>query len=34
MSWRAALMWGTVIVVVGLGMLTAAYFLIQNLMFG
>jgi hypothetical protein len=31
MSWRVALMWGTVIVV---GVLAAAYFLFQSFMFG
>jgi hypothetical protein len=30
MSWRVALMWGTVIVAVLLGVVAAAYFLIQN----
>jgi hypothetical protein len=30
MSWRVALMWGTVIVAVLLGVIAAAYFLIQN----
>ncbi len=34
MSWRVALMWGTVIVAVVLGVLAAAYFLIQGFMFG
>jgi hypothetical protein len=34
MSWRVALMWGTIIVVVGLGVLTAVYVLIQNFAFG
>jgi hypothetical protein len=30
MSWGKALMWGTVIVAVLLGLVAAAYFLIQN----
>jgi hypothetical protein len=30
MSWRVALLWGTVIVAVLLGVVAAAYFLIQN----
>jgi hypothetical protein len=30
MSWGKALMWGTVIVAVLLGVIAAAYFLIQN----
>jgi hypothetical protein len=30
MSWGKALMWGTVIVAVLLGVVAAAYFLIQN----
>ena len=30
MSWPVALMWGTVIIAVLLGVLAAAYFLIQN----
>ena len=34
MSWRVALMWGTVIVAVVLGVLAAAYFLFQSFMFG
>ena len=34
MSWGVALMWRTVIVAVGLGVLAAAYFLIQNFVFG
>ena len=34
MSWRVALMWGTVIVALVLGMLAAAYFLFQNFVFG
>jgi hypothetical protein len=34
MSWRVALMWGTVIVSVLLGVLAAAYFLIQTFVFG
>jgi hypothetical protein len=34
MSWGVALMWGTVIVTVVLGVLAAAYFLIQNIVFG
>jgi hypothetical protein len=34
MSWRVALMWGTVIVAVLLGVLAAAYFLLQNFVFG
>ena len=33
MSWRVALLWGTVIVAVVLGVLTAAYLLIQTFMF-
>ena len=34
MSWRVALMWGTVIVAVVLGALAAAYLLIQTFVFG
>jgi hypothetical protein len=34
MSWRVALMWGTVIVAVVLGVLAAAYLLIQTFVFG
>jgi hypothetical protein len=34
MSWRVALIWGTVIVAVLLGVLAAAYLLIQNFEFG
>ena len=34
MSWSEALIWGTVIVAVVLGLLAAAYFLIQNFLFG
>jgi hypothetical protein len=34
MSWRMALMWGTVIVAVALGVLAAAYLLIQNFVLG
>ena len=34
MSWRVALMWGTVIVAVVLGVLTAAYLLIQTFVLG
>ena len=34
MSWRVALIWGTVIVAVLLGVLAAAYLLIQNLVLG
>jgi hypothetical protein len=34
MSWGAALMWGTVIVAVFLGVLAAAYFLFQSFVFG
>ena len=34
MSWRVALMWGTVIVAVLLGVLAAAYLLIQTFVFG
>ena len=34
MSWRVALMWGTVIVAVVVGALAAAYFLIQSFVFG
>jgi hypothetical protein len=34
MSWRVALMWGTVIVAVGLGVLAAVYLLIQTFVFG
>jgi hypothetical protein len=34
MSWRVALMWGTVIVAVVLGVLSAAYLLIQTFVFG
>jgi hypothetical protein len=30
MSWGKALMWGTIIVAVLLGVVAAAYFLIQN----
>jgi hypothetical protein len=34
MSWGVALMWGTVIVAVLLGVLAAAYFLFQTFVFG
>jgi hypothetical protein len=34
MSWGNALIWGTVIVAVLLGILAAAYFLIQNFVLG
>jgi len=34
MSWRVALMWGTVIVSVLLGVLAAVYLLIQTFVFG
>ena len=34
MSWGKALIWGIVIVAVLLGILTAAYFLIQNFVLG
>jgi hypothetical protein len=34
MSWGKALMWGTVIVALLLGILAAAYFLIQNFVLG
>jgi hypothetical protein len=34
MSWPVALMWGTVIVALVLGVLAAAYFLFQNFVFG
>jgi hypothetical protein len=34
MSWRVALMWETVIVAVVLGVLAAAYLLIQTFVFG
>jgi hypothetical protein len=34
MSWDVALMWGTVIVAVVLGVFAAAYFLFQSFMFG
>ena len=34
MSWRVALMWGTVIVAILLGGLAAAYLLIQTFVFG
>ena len=34
MSWRVALIWGTVIVAVLSGVLAAAYLLIQNFVFG
>ena len=34
MSWGEALLWGAVIVAVILGVLTAAYFLIQSFMLG
>jgi hypothetical protein len=34
MSWPVALMWGTVIVSVLLGVLAAAYLLIQTFVFG
>jgi hypothetical protein len=34
MSWRVALMWGTVIVAVVRGVLAAAYLLIQTFVFG
>jgi hypothetical protein len=34
MSWGKALIWGTVIVAVLLGILAAAYFLIQNFVLG
>ena len=34
MSWGKALMWGTVIVAVLLGVLAAAYLLIQNFVLG
>jgi hypothetical protein len=34
MSWAKALIWGTVIVGVFLGILAAAYFLIQNFVLG
>jgi hypothetical protein len=34
MSWRVALMWGTVIVAVILGVLATTYLLIQPFVFG
>jgi hypothetical protein len=34
MSWGKALMWGTVIVAVLLGVVAATYFLIQTFVFG
>jgi hypothetical protein len=34
MSWRVALIWGTVVVAVLLGVLAAAYLLIQNFVLG
>jgi len=34
MSWGKALMWGTVIVAVLLGVIAAAYFLIQSFVIG
>jgi hypothetical protein len=34
MSWGVALMWGTVIVAVVLGVLAAAYFLFQSFVLG
>ena len=34
MSWRVALMWGTVIVAVTFGVLAAAYLVIQTFVFG
>ena len=34
MSWDKALLWGTVIVAVVLGVFAAAYLIIQNLLFG
>jgi hypothetical protein len=34
MSWSKALLWGTIIVALLLGMLAAAYFLIQNFVLG
>jgi hypothetical protein len=34
MSWGVALMWGTVIVAVVLGVPAAAYFLFQSFVFG
>jgi hypothetical protein len=34
MSWRMALIWGTVIVAVLLGVLAATYLLIQNFVLG
>jgi len=34
MSWGVALMWGTVFVAVVLGVLAAAYLLIQTFVFG
>jgi len=33
MSWGEALLWGAVIVAVVLGVLAAAYFLVQNFVF-
>jgi hypothetical protein len=34
MSWAEALLWGALIVAVLIAVLAAAYFLIQNIMFG
>jgi hypothetical protein len=34
MSWGEALLWGALIVAVLIAVLAAAYFLIQNIMFG
>jgi len=34
MSWDKALLWGTVIVAVVLGVFAAAYLIIQNFLFG
>jgi hypothetical protein len=34
MSWGKALLWGTVIAAVVIGVLAAAYFLIQSFVFG
>jgi hypothetical protein len=34
MSWSKALLWGTIIVALLLGILAAAYFLIQNFVLG
>jgi hypothetical protein len=34
MSWAEALLWGALIVAVLIAVLAAAYFLIQNFMFG